>query len=88
MSQQPDKPATWEELETGIKMLACVEGRTKSDLLELAKKEIADPELFNRAEKFIWLLFEGRERMPRKLLRANRINFKMTFSTAIRKKLK
>ncbi len=83
-------PPTIEEVLKSIKAFAMVIGKTKTEILKMIKEEwlYGHPELIKQAEKELWSVFEGREKMPRRVIRAGRRENHMTFSDIVRKKLK
>lgn len=83
-------PADKETIEKAIKACAYVGGQTKTEILKTIKEEwlYGHEERIKDAQLFLWALFNGREKMPRKVVRAGRRENNMTFAEVVRKKLR
>lgn len=73
-----------------IKACAMVGGMTKTDLEKTIKEQwlYGHPERIKQALAFMWSLYNGKERMPREVIRAGRKENNMTFTQVLKKKLK
>lgn len=82
-------PPNQNDIEKAIKACAMVAGQTKSEIESTIREQwlYGHPERIKEALKFLWTLFDGRERMNRKVIRAGRLENKMTFSQILKKKL-
>lgn len=83
-------PPSHEEIVNAIKACAYIAGQTKTEIRKTVEDEwlYGHPDRIKEAVKFIWELFEGREKMPRKVVRAGRKENGMTFSQILKKRLK
>lgn len=83
-------PMDDESIRKGLKGMAMVLGKTKTELIEMVEKELlyGHTERIEATRKWIWELFGGRERFPRSVIRAGRTENKLKFSDIVRKKLK
>src|SRR5687768_3407921 len=75
-------PPSHEEIVNAIKACAMVAGQTKSVIEKTIKDEwlYGHEERIKEAMKALWTIFDGRERMHRKVIRAGRKENGMTFA--------
>lgn len=83
-------PPSHEEIVHAIKACALVAGQTKTEIEKTIKEEwlYGHEERIKQAMLVLWTIFNGRERAPRKVLRAGRRENKMTFTEIYKKSLK
>jgi hypothetical protein len=77
------------DLSNEIKISAMVIGLTKTEIEKLIREELkGDDDSIREALKYLWELFQGRERMPRRVIRAGRKENNLTFSKILKKRLR
>jgi len=83
-------PPSHEDVVKAIKVMAYIGGKTKTEIEEMIKKEWlkGHDERIKSAMLELWSVFDGRESMPRKVVRAGRAENKMKFSDIVKRKLK